>query len=197
MLGKIYITSKSEFLLENLTANISNKKVFLRDEFKVDDVKEVIKEAYVAESELKELILVAKKFNIFAQNALLKILEEPPKNIHFIIIAPSKSIFLPTILSRLIVEIVKEQKEQIEIELDFRILTIENIFNFVKKHKFTSSNDLKDLISIILTKSIKEGINFTTKELEEFEKSLILSSLHSKGYTILINILLIIYNKNR
>jgi len=195
MLGKIYITSKSELLLEKLKYNFQNAKIFLRDEFKIDDVKGVIKEAYIAENYQKELILVAKKFNIYAQNSLLKILEEPPKNIHFILISPSRSIFLPTILSRLIVEVVKEEKEKLEIELNFENLTIEDIFNFVKKYKFTSSNDLKDLISLILTKSVDSGITFNSRELEIFEKSIILTSLNSKGYTILTNLLLIIFNK--
>jgi len=73
MLGKIYITSNSNLLLEELADRFPNAKFFLRDEFKIDDVKEVIKEAYIAEDYQKRLILAAKKFNIYAQNSLLKI----------------------------------------------------------------------------------------------------------------------------
>jgi DNA polymerase-3 subunit delta' len=42
----------------------------------------------------------AGKMNLQAQNALLKILEEPPKGVVFILIASSKGELLPTILSR-------------------------------------------------------------------------------------------------
>ena len=107
------------------------------------------------------------------------------------------SIFLPTILSRLIVEVIKDKKEKIEIELDFKNLRMEDIFNFVKKNKFKSKNELNNLIFAILTKSVESGIKLNTDELESFEKSVILSSLNSKGYTILTNLLLIIYNKNK
>ena len=197
LLGKIYITKDSSKILSSFAQSPQADKIFSRDEFKIDDVKEVIKEAYMAESFQKKIILEAKSFNIYAQNALLKILEEPPKNIYFIIIAPSKSIFLPTILSRLIVEVIKEKKEKIEIELDFKNLRMEDIFNFVKKNKFKSKNELNNLIFTILTKSVESGIKLNTDELESFEKSVILSSLNSKGYTILTNLLLIIYNKNK
>jgi len=124
----------------------------------------------------------------------LKILEEPPNNTHFIKIAPSISIFLPTILSRLIVEVRKSEKVKIEIELDFRRLTLEDIFLFIKKHKFSSKNTLIELIGAIFVKAVKEGIYFKVDELESFEKATVLASLNSKGYTILTNLLLIIYN---
>ncbi len=197
MLGKIYITKNSAKMIEHFAQSPQTDKIFSRDEFKVDDVKGVIKEAYMAENFQKKIILEAKNFNIYAQNALLKILEEPPKNIYFIIIAPSKSIFLPTILSRLIVEVIKEKKEKTQIELDFTNLKMEDIFNFIKKHKFKSRNELNELIFAILRQSVESGIDLNTKELENFEKSVVLSSLNSKGYTILTNLLLIIYNKNR
>ncbi len=46
------------------------------------------------------LILNADLMNIQAQNALLKMLEEPPKKTFFILIANKISLFLPTIISR-------------------------------------------------------------------------------------------------
>ena len=52
---------------------------FVCDDFKIEDAKEVIAEAYKSEENTKTLILGAKSFTIPAQNALLKILEEPPK----------------------------------------------------------------------------------------------------------------------
>ncbi|MBQ7597690.1 MAG: hypothetical protein IJU56_03825 [Clostridia bacterium] len=46
------------------------------------------------------VILEAQFMNVQAQNALLKILEEPAKHVHFILTADSKSILLETIRSR-------------------------------------------------------------------------------------------------
>lgn len=48
------------------------------------------------------LILDADAMEAAAQNALLKIIEEPPENVYFIFTAQSKSVFLPTILSRIV-----------------------------------------------------------------------------------------------
>ncbi|MDD5212794.1 MAG: DNA polymerase III subunit delta', partial [Sulfuricurvum sp.] len=75
--------------------------LFIREDFKIEDAKEVISEAYKSESQTKTLILGAKSFTVPAQNALLKILEEPPLNIAFILLTPNKSTFLPTVRSRL------------------------------------------------------------------------------------------------
>ncbi len=74
---------------------------FVCEDFKIEDAKEVIAEAYKSEENTKTLILGAKSFTIPAQNALLKILEEPPKNIVFVLLAPNKSTFLPTVRSRM------------------------------------------------------------------------------------------------
>ncbi|MCP4722681.1 MAG: DNA polymerase III subunit delta', partial [Desulfobacteraceae bacterium] len=46
------------------------------------------------------LILDADKMNVQAQNALLKVLEEPPENTFFILTATQLAPLLPTILSR-------------------------------------------------------------------------------------------------
>lgn len=48
------------------------------------------------------LLLDADAMETTAQNALLKIIEEPPANVYFIITAQSKTVFLPTILSRVV-----------------------------------------------------------------------------------------------
>jgi DNA polymerase III subunit delta' len=101
--GGIIITKE----LEERSAEIAESHrplrsvVFLRDDFKIEDAHEVISEAYKSEENRKLLILGAKSFTVPAQNALLKILEEPPRNIVFVLMAPNKSTFLPTVRSRL------------------------------------------------------------------------------------------------
>lgn len=71
--------------------------------FHVDTVRNIINDAYVQpnEADYKIYILAnAHCMNQNAQNALLKILEEPPKYVVFILTTNSKSALLSTVLSR-------------------------------------------------------------------------------------------------
>lgn len=71
--------------------------------FHVDTVRNIISDAYIQpnEAEYKVYILAnAQCMNQNAQNALLKILEEPPKYVVFILTVNSKSALLSTVLSR-------------------------------------------------------------------------------------------------
>ncbi len=51
----------------------------------------------------KKIVIIeeADRMNDASRNALLKILEEPPEGLYFVLIAPSKSTMMPTLLSRL------------------------------------------------------------------------------------------------
>lgn len=74
--------------------------------FHVDIIRDVVKDAYVQpnEAEYKVYILGnADCMSVSAQNALLKILEEPPEYVVFILTARSKSMLLETVLSRSVV----------------------------------------------------------------------------------------------
>lgn len=74
--------------------------------FHVDTVRQIIDDAYIKpnEAEFKVYILAdAQCMNASAQNALLKILEEPPSYVVFILTAISKSSLLSTVLSRSVV----------------------------------------------------------------------------------------------
>ena len=116
ILSHILICKNVEKAKESLQEEYAKERhlFFIKDEFLIDDAKEVIKEAYIAESANKYLILIAKGYRVEAQNALLKILEEPPRHIVFIVVAPSKTAFLPTIRSRLLQkELVVEQEATI------------------------------------------------------------------------------------
>ena len=71
--------------------------------FHVDTVRNIINDAYIQpnEADYKIYILAnAHCMNQNAQNALLKILEEPPKYVVFILTTNSKSALLSTVLSR-------------------------------------------------------------------------------------------------
>lgn len=74
--------------------------------FHVDVVRKIIRDAYVTpnESDYKIYILGnADCMSISAQNALLKVLEEPPEYVIFILTAKSKGSLLQTVISRSVV----------------------------------------------------------------------------------------------
>lgn len=69
----------------------------------VDDIRKISDEAYLSsnEADCKVFLLHdADKYNAESQNALLKILEEPPSHIKFVLTAASVSPILPTVRSR-------------------------------------------------------------------------------------------------
>ena len=68
-----------------------------------EQAREIVSDAYIKpfESSKKVYIITdGAKLNDFAQNCLLKVLEEPPEYIVFIIIATSETVLLQTVLSR-------------------------------------------------------------------------------------------------
>jgi len=87
----ILITSELESEVARLENELKPNRVvtFIRDEFKIEDAKDVVAQAYISESQTKYIVLAANSFNKVSQNSLLKVLEEPPKNIEFIIISPT------------------------------------------------------------------------------------------------------------
>ena len=71
--------------------------------FAVDSVRQIRDDAFIVpnESDCKVYILTnAHNMNDQAQNAILKILEEPPSYVYFIIVTTSRSTMLETVLSR-------------------------------------------------------------------------------------------------
>lgn len=101
--GHILISTDLNSELERLEEDLKPYRIvkFVEESFKIEHAKAVLSEAYISESQTKYIILAALEFTDIAQNSLLKLLEEPPRNIEFIIISPTKSNLLPTIRSRL------------------------------------------------------------------------------------------------
>lgn len=71
--------------------------------FHVDVIRQIRADAYIKPNEAARkvyLLFGAQAMSIQAQNALLKVLEEPPAQAIFLLTAPSASLLLPTIRSR-------------------------------------------------------------------------------------------------
>lgn len=84
-----------------VTAPLEGKK-----NISVSQIRELRTDAFVKPHEAEKRVFIinyADSMNEQAQNALLKILEEPPSSVIFILIAESKAAFLETVISRCVV----------------------------------------------------------------------------------------------
>jgi len=82
-------------------APLDNKK-----NISVDQIRQLREETVVKPHQAEKRVFIidcADTMNDYAQNALLKVLEEPPKTVMFILIAESKSSLLSTIISRCVI----------------------------------------------------------------------------------------------
>jgi hypothetical protein len=72
--------------------------------FTVDDARKLIDSAYRSASGDKGKVIIASMTRVFheAQNALLKLFEEPPEGVTLILCVPSAGLLLPTLRSRLL-----------------------------------------------------------------------------------------------
>jgi DNA polymerase-3 subunit delta' len=192
--SKIVISSDLSSAKSKILSKIPSKlvRVYEFDEFKIDSAKEIIREAYIAESDTKYIVIVALSFRVEAQNALLKIIEEPPKNVVFIFIVKSKTSLLPTIRSRIALDYLEGEIDREPLGLDLRRAELKEIFEFIKSNKNVDKIRLKAIVEDLLKESAIAGITFNERELELFEKSLILANLNSRAQNILTPLLLMV-----
>jgi DNA polymerase-3 subunit delta' len=163
-----------------------------KDEFTQQESKKAIKEAYLATSEKKYIILCGTTFRIEAQNSLLKILEEPPSNIIFIIITQSKSAILPTIFSRIPHKIIKSKSTLNMVELDLNKLDLKEIHTFLKQYQRISKDEAKELIQSLLYTAKVQNKTLNQHQLDAFSNGLKLINLNSRPINIITNIMLLI-----
>jgi DNA polymerase-3 subunit delta' len=177
-LSKIIVTNNLEKLVDEIKAD---EKIVV-DEFKVEHV-DLLKEVSYLTSKNKKIILIAaKKYNLISQNALLKILEEPPSNTEFILVTTSKYALLDTIKSRLPIEY---KNYQIKKEFDINLDKINNqlILDLLKK-------DLdKDEIKSIIYKLIEKK-ELKNKELEVLSNAIKMLELNIEKKAVLAYVML-------
>lgn len=166
-----------------------------KEEFLLIQATLAIKEAYIATSEKKYIFLCGSTFRKEAQNSLLKILEEPPKNVVFIIITNSKSSLLPTIYSRLPYKYLKKSILKAESLLDINKLDLKDIYNFLKDNQKISKNEAKDIVETILIKVNNQRIKLSRNQLEFFSKAIKLLELNSRPINVLTTLLLSLANQ--
>ena len=133
--------------------------------FHVDTVRNIINDAYVQpnEADYKIYILAnAHCMNQNAQNALLKILEEPPKYVVFILTTNSKSALLLTVLSRSVCV----SLEGVDIERAANYITshCENVdYNTAKKTVETFNGNIGKAIDSLQDSKTSELVDVCNK----------------------------------
>lgn len=191
---------KSEILAKN---DPNFVKIFEYDTLLMENAKEIINEAYIAEIREKIIVIIAHKFGIDPQNALLKILEEPPRNIVFVIVAKSKNFLLPTVRSRLVMDSRVKKSIKIDIGLNLKRLELKEIYLFIEEKVALEKSDKfgkKELLAVvkqIILDAITAGIKFESEDYEYFYKIYRLIDLNAKSASVLTPLLLLLMQRTR
>ena len=203
MIGIIHITQDFTQLIEELILGYEEQyvEVFEREDFKIDDAKEVIAQSYLTREKESLIILAANKYNHAAQNALLKILEEPPSKIQFILIAKNKNALLPTIRSRMRIITHKHSFYLPPFALNVKRLSLQEIYHFCKQNdsKAPSKEETKLQIESLLFALNEAKIKLTQKELSLFDTAIMLNQNDAteKHNYIFLPLLLRIYQRQK
>lgn len=170
--------------------------------FTVDAVRELRSNAFVVPNESDRKIYILKNghnMNEQAQNALLKILEEPPSYVFFIIVTTSKSTMLETVLSRVCVyslsggesEITDKQRETVEsfvsALLDVSELRLmEATSAFQKNSRF--AREVLELLSEVFRDALVQKSGFTRDFRFPKEVSAVSAVLTKQSLMSLVNV---------
>lgn len=200
----LFIVNDIEQHVQELTQNLPRHFVRIiqneeegKNEFLLPQAHKAIKEAYIATNDTKYIFLCGESFRVEAQNSLLKVLEEPPKNIIFIMVTTSKNSILPTILSRLQVRYQKTQKALKSSSLNLENLELKDIYEFLKTNQRISKQEAKDIIESVLFSIHTKQIKLSQKELDGFSRAMKLLELNSRPINVMTTLLLNILVKNK
>ncbi len=191
--GHILISTEIEAEFERLSSELKPNRVvgFIEEDFKIEHAKAVVAEAYISESQTKYIIIGSNSFTNVAQNSLLKVFEEPPKNIEFIIISPTKSNLLPTVRSRLPILKGESVHSVQELELNLARVDYAEVFAFLKENARIKKSEAKALIEALYHRAtVVDMLILSSRQLENFDKAYRLLELNSRPQSVLALILM-------
>ena len=186
--GHILISTDVEEEASRLEDELKPSRVvkFIEENFKIEHAKAVLAEAYISESQTKYIVLAAQEFTAVAQNSLLKLLEEPPRNIEFIIISPTKSNLLPTVRSRLPILKVNTTHEMQEVNLNLSRIDYAQVFSFLKENARIKKFEAKELLKALFYRAtVTDMLILTPLQLDNFDKAYRLLELNSRPQSVL------------
>ncbi|MDD5399863.1 MAG: DNA polymerase III subunit delta' [Sulfurimonas sp.] len=190
--GYILISTNIQAEFERLREELKPNRVvgFIEDEFKIEHAKAVLAESYISESQTKYIVLGANNFNSVSQNSLLKLLEEPPRNIEYIIISSTKSNLLPTVRSRM--PILKGETEHTAQEININLSKIDyaEVFEFLKANERVKKSEAKGLVEALFNRAVKERVTLSVSQLQNFDRAYRLLELNSRPQSVLAMLLM-------
>lgn len=154
----------------------------------IDQIRELREETIIKPHQAEKRVFVidcADTMNPYAQNALLKVLEEPPQTVMFILITESKAALLSTIISRCVILSLNTPEfsvafDYIKNNTDFKAELIKEALESEKNNIGRALNSLNGL---------------TSSETEEVASKFLEYAINGDRYSMLK--LLIPYSKNR
>ena len=170
--------------------------------FSVDAIREIRDDAFIIPNESDKKIYVLKNgqnMNEQSQNAILKILEEPPSYVFFIIVTTSKSTMLETVLSRVQVfsllsdeEKITEKEMTIVKNMVSAIMNVNEIDLMEQTAVFVKNNQLARTILSLLTEVFRDALVIKSGFSREFrfskESETLSNGLTSKSLMNLITV---------
>lgn len=222
--GYILLCDDISEAVERLSSGINAQslRIFHKSNFLKDDVKPIQDEAHLAFSQPARFIIAGKSFNITFQNALLKLFEEPPKNVQIILVATSKSIFLRTVRSRFPIIDERTFVPLATFPLDVSRLSLQDSYRFLKelenrsKAKITKKNQgeesetsiddtdserlqkdgVRELISSLLLACHDANIPLKESDFAIFERAIFLADIE-RAENLFIPLLLLVMQRKK
>ncbi|MEF3191044.1 MAG: hypothetical protein K6347_00635 [Campylobacterales bacterium] len=169
-------------------------------DFLIDDAHAMIAEAAIASPEPKYLIAIATNYRQEAQNALLKLLEEPPSNVRLILVGLRQSFFLPTIRSRLLcIRPQKREQHKVISRIDPLRLDLKTIDEEIGLSASMSKEELKEWIAALFARcaQIPSRLCSDRDLLDLFAEAMRLSDLNVSAQLVVSVLLLKLYRQQR
>ncbi|MDR0664720.1 MAG: hypothetical protein LBF86_04265 [Helicobacteraceae bacterium] len=198
-MGALWVCADKETGLKRVLSQIGDapRVVFeaQKEEFSVAEARELIGAAYISSDREKFLIACAIGYNASAQNALLKLLEEPPRNITIYLLATQKSVFLPTVRSRLPLYAIAAPKAPSERLIDFAKLDLRAVYEFIKDNGRLERDRAKRFIEAAFNRFAALKVKrapLRKRTLKAFERGFKMTALNSNAINAILPILLLL-----
>lgn len=165
------------------------------DAFTVDSIREIRSNAFIVPNEADAKVYILKNgqnMNEQAQNAILKILEEPPSYVYFIILTTQKSKMLDTVLSRVGVysiaaggdSVTDEEKEYVKefveaILCPNELKLMEHTSKYIKNNRLAGR--ILELLSAVCRDALVQKSGYSGDFLFPDEVSALCNSLTAKS----------------
>ena len=197
--SQILVTKLTPELKEQIQHELSEFEIFWfqKEKILLDDVKIISDEVFISTGSEKYIIIETNEIATITQNALLKMFEEPPSNVYFLIIVPSKSILLSTIRSRFPIF---ELKNREEFNSPVPIPKLENFRLQDLKAFLKDISKINHEVAIKIIEEIfiqnKQNFHFQPDDFKRLQKAIQLLNLNSNLEQIFTMFLLPIILRN-